>query len=175
MSEAFLGDHHRGRVGVARHQCRHDRTVDHAKPGDPVHAKARIRHRHADRIPSCRCRSDGRWWRRSRARIRGSRCPYAPPVAGLVFTLDVRLERRGRREPARVFDRLDCAEAILLGGEVVRPHRRRLHRIGRLDLDAAARFRPQLANREGASRPVDAACRRPDRRTGSRNETGCRG
>src|SRR6185437_1283091 len=46
------------------------------------------------------------------------------------------------------------ADAVLLGRQIIRPHRRRLHWIGGLDLDHAARLWTQLADREGAARPI---------------------
>src|SRR5664279_423119 len=41
----FFGDHDRGSVGIARHQVRHDRGIDHTQALDAAHPKPLIDHR----------------------------------------------------------------------------------------------------------------------------------
>jgi hypothetical protein len=40
----LLADHDRGRIGVAGHDCRHDRGIDHAKPCKAVHSQPFVGH-----------------------------------------------------------------------------------------------------------------------------------
>ena len=111
-------------------------------------------HRAARRRPCGRCRAGGRWSRRCRGRTRAAPSSLAPSGPGLYFARHVgaqrRLRGRSRAQAAHAGD-APCAGRARSRGSSAASRAARADRRERMR-DMAARFGPQLADREREAR-----------------------
>ena len=146
--DRLFRQHHRRRVGVARDERRHRRAIDDAQPADAVHAQPRVDHRQRVACPCAPCRSDGRSSRRCCGRTRAASSSPCACGAGLELALHVGLHRRRRSDRPRgaTRRRASSADRAASTGSAAASPAARAGR--RADPHVAARFGPQLADRE---------------------------
>src|SRR5579871_2397540 len=140
----LFGNHDRRRVGVAADERRHDRGIDHAQSFDPAHAQFGINHRVA--VDAHLAGAD-----RVIDRVGAAAQHVANLFVGLGAAADQILAAHAR-ERRRLKNSFGEAKAFDHGVEVAaivvefRIDQRRRRRIGALQGDKAAAFRPQQAD-----------------------------
>ena len=144
----FLGDHQRGRTGIARGDARHDRGVGDAQTGDAVHAQFGIDHcvrviahaASADRVENRGADPGGGFVQLFFA---------LQAVAGQVFHRFEGLQGRCGNDAPGQANGVGRDAQILRMAQVVGLNQRRVLRVGGADFHPAATLRAQVADRCG--------------------------